>query len=156
MIDRAELLKAIDAMPFERGAWVVAGSAPVLMAGLIDSISDIDIVVDATAWRQAVAMAVRGPRVGLFGDHIIELEAGATPVEIFDGWLGATASEMIAEGVELEGFRFSPLSRVLDSKRQLARSKDRTHVELLESLLGEVPTGTGQQPRANSQQPGPD
>ena len=62
----------------------MAGSTPMLMAGLIDSISDVDIVVDGTAWQQAEALAARGPRTGLFGDHIIELELGGASVEVFN------------------------------------------------------------------------
>lgn len=149
-IDRSELLDVLDALPFERGTWVVAGSAPLLMAGLVDAIADIDIVVDQTAWRQAVSIAVERPRAGLLGDHIVELEMSGSRVEVFDGWLGATAADMIAEAVEVEGVPCSPLERVLDSKRRLGRRRDLDHIRIIEAHIGGA---NSQQPRAKSQRP---
>lgn len=138
-IDRDGLRRMLESLPFEEGRWSVAGSAPMLMAGLVDSITDVDIVTDGTAWRQAVSMSDHEPRPGLFGDRIVELEVGGSRVEVFDGWLGTTADEIISEAVDVEGFRFSPLSRVLASKRRLSRSKDRAHIDLLEALLTDGP-----------------
>lgn len=142
-VDRGTLRDILEALPFEAGSWVVAGSAPLLIAGLTESIEDIDIVVGPAAWQQAVASSGEEPRAGLRGDHITELEVAGVRVEIFDGWLGTTADEMIAEAVEVDGFPFSPLSRVLDSKRQLLRHKDLAHIELLEAHLGEGRIGNG-------------
>lgn len=143
-IDRRSLPLILSSLPFEPGRWVVAGSAPMLMSGLIDSISDIDVVVDGTAWQQAEALSDQQVREGLRGDLIVEIDVDGSLVEVFDGWLGRDAAEMIAEGIELEGFRFSPLSRVLDSKRRLSRAKDQRHIELLEAHLEEGRAATGQ------------
>lgn len=130
-IDRHALRRILDGLPFEVGRWVVAGSAPMLVAGLIESIDDVDVVVDAVAWRQAVSLDRGEPREGLFGDHMVELEVTGAPVEVFDGWLGTDAATMIAEAEEYDGFPFSPLERVAASKRLLGRPKDLEHLRLI-------------------------
>lgn len=143
-IDRVALASILEHMPFDAGRWVVAGSVPMLVAGLIESVSDVDIVVDETAWLQAVALSGDAPRAGLLGDHIVDIEVSGHPVEVFDGWLGTTADEMLSESVVVEAFRFSPLSRVLASKRQLSRRKDTIHIERLEAhLAGGTPADSG-------------
>ena len=138
IVERSVLLDVVGALPFDSGQWVVAGSAPMLMAGLVDSISDIDLVVDATAWQRALSLYDEPPREGLHGDHMVEMQVGDAVVEIFDGWLGTEARGRIAEAVEIEGQRFSPLERVLDSKRRLIRPKDRRHIAILEAHLGRI------------------
>jgi hypothetical protein len=140
IIDRDALRGILAALPFETGRWVVAGSAPMLMAGLIQSIRDIDIVVDPATWRQAVSLSEQAPRGGLYGDCVVELDVAGAPVEVFDGWLGIEADTMIAEAVDVEGVPCSPLGRVLDSKRRLLRNKDLAHIELLDGLLTDGPT----------------
>ena len=139
-IDQGALHRILAELPFEAGRWVVAGSAPMLMAGLIDSITDVDIVVDGIAWRQAVSLSDEEPRDGLFGDRIVELDVAGSPAEIFDGWLGIEASVLIAEASMRDGYPFSPLTRVLESKRRLSRPKDLAHIEVLEAHLTGGPT----------------
>ena len=136
-IDSDALHRILEELPFEAGRWVVAGSAPMLLAGLVDSIHDVDIVVDDTVWRQSVSLSDGQPRIGLFGDHIVELEVAGSPIEVFDGWLGIDASEMIAEGIDRDGSRFAPLSRVLQSKRRLLRERDVAHIAIIEAHLDE-------------------
>jgi hypothetical protein len=134
-IDRPALLGVLRAMPLQPGRWVVAGSAPLLMAGLIDWIEDVDVVADATAWTQAVDLCGRSPRVGLFGDHMLDLDVAGVGVEVFDGWLGIDAAQMIAEADDVDGIRLSPLVRVLDSKHRLKRPRDLAHIDILEAHL---------------------
>ena len=142
-IDRDALLAILEALPFAAGHWVATGSAPLLAAGLIDSIQDVDIVTDAVGWQQATSLSHEEPNVGLFGDHTVRLGVAGAPVEVFDGWLGAPAAVLIAEAVEIDGYRFSPLERVLDSKRRLLRQKDLAHIDLLEAHLTGRPETTG-------------
>ncbi len=140
-IDRGALATILERVPFEAGRWVVAGSAPMLVAGLVESISDVDVVVDDIAWRHARSICDRPPRAGLVGDQVLDLRVGDAVVEVFDGWLGTAAHLILEEAVEIEGHRFSPLARVLDSKRRLLRRKDLDHIVVLEAHLGEGPTG---------------
>ncbi len=150
-IDRNALHRTLAELTFEPGRWVVAGSAPMLLAGLIDSIDDIDIVVDRSAWRQAVSLSDQEPEHGRFGDHIVKLEMAGSSVEVFDGWLGTNAAQMLAEAVDVDGVPCSPLGRVLDSKRRLGRPRDLHHIRIIESHVDE-----SQMPMANSQQPSSD
>ena len=140
IIDRTALFEILAAMPLESGRWVVAGSAPMLLAGLIDSISDVDIVADSVAWQEAVSICDRPPREGLFGDRVLELEVDQAAVEVFDGWMGIAADVIIAEAIEKGGYRFMLLERVLDSKRRLLRHKDLAHIALLEGRLSGGPS----------------
>jgi len=149
IIDRDALRGILAALPFEAGRWVVVGSAPMLMAGLIQSIRDIDIVVDPATWRQVVSLSEQAPRGGLYGDHVVKLDVAGAPVEVFDGWLGIDADTMLAEAVDVEGVPCSPLGRVLDSKRRLLRNKDLAHIELLDGLLTDGPTADGQRPASD-------
>ena len=125
-IDRNALHRTLAELRFEPGRWVVAGSAPMLLAGLIDSIDDIDIVVDRSAWRQAVSLSDQEPEYG-------------------------NAAQMLAEAVDVDGVPCSPLGRVLDSKRRLGRPRDLHHITIIESHVDE-----SQMPMANSQQPSSD
>lgn len=149
IIDRDALRGILASLPFEAGRWVVAGSAPMLMAGLIESIRDVDIVVDPATWRQAVSLSAQSPRDGHLGDHVVEFEVAGARVEVFDGWLGIAAEEMIAEAVDVEGVPCSPLGRVLESKRRLLRNKDRAHIELLHALLRDGSTADGRRPASD-------
>lgn len=130
-IDRDAFVEVLGALPFETGRWVVAGSAPMLMAGLIESIEDVDVVVDAAAWRQAVALSDEDPREGLFGDMVVGLDVAGSSVEVFDGWLGIDADVVIAEAVAECGYPLMPLDRVVESKQRLGRPKDLRHLELM-------------------------
>jgi hypothetical protein len=149
IVDRTALRDILTALPFDPGRWVVAGSAPMLMAGLVDSIADVDVVVDAVAWRQALCMVDQGPRHGLLGDHLVGFDVAGAQVEVFDGWLGTDADTIVAEAVDVEGVPCSPLERVLDSKRRLIRPKDTQHIAILEAHLGEG--SAAQAPMANGQ-----
>ena len=130
----------LRSLRFGGGRWVVAGSGPMLALGLVDSVSDIDIVGDAAAWKAAVSVSHRGPRAGKLGDRLVELTVNGVSIEVFDGWLGTGADQIIAEAFEIEGYLFLPLERVLDSKRKLLRQKDLAHIDILEARLAPGPT----------------
>jgi hypothetical protein len=145
IVDRTALRDILVGLPFDPGRWVVAGSAPMLIAGLVDSITDVDIVVDAVAWRQVLSIVDQVPRDGLFGDHLVEFDVAGARVEVFDGWLGTDADTMVAEAIDVEGVPCSPLERVLASKRRLIRPKDTHHIAILEAHLGEAPAAQAPQ-----------
>jgi hypothetical protein len=136
-LDRDELFRALDSIPFDSGGWVVAGSGLLLAMGAVEGIDDIDIVADDDAWATAIELAGREPHPGLFGDHQLALDLDGIEVEVFDGWLGISAGSILAEAVEIDGYLFTPLERVADSKRTLSRPKDLIHLGIIEGLLDE-------------------
>lgn len=136
-IGRARLFDVLAAMPFPEGRWVVAGSGPLLAMGVIDAISDIDIVADAQLWRSVSRMAGVSQGPALLGDRRLTLEVDGVGVEVFDGWLGIDAESIIEEGVAVDGYLFSPLERVAESKRSLGRPKDRIHLRQIERFSSE-------------------
>lgn len=137
-IDRTQMFRCLAELDLGEGSWVVAGSGPLLAHRIISSIADLDIVVDARAWRQASGHAEADARVGLHGDRLLGFSLDGVPVEIFDGWHGAAASAVIDRSDTMEGYRFLSLSEVATFKRTLDRPKDRIHLALLERHLARV------------------
>jgi hypothetical protein len=73
--------------------------------------------------------------------------------EVFDGWLGTEARVIVAEDVEIEGHRFSPLERVRHSRRRLVRPKEAAHRHLRAHLGGTRRPHAARQPTANGHVP---
>lgn len=117
------------------GDWVIAGSAPLLVHGLIEAVGDIDIVARGAAWVRVCALG--DPQPGEHGDRRVRLCDGA--VEVFDGWslMPWSADQLIGEAQWHAGLPFVPLQRVLEFKRRLARPKDALHIRLIEARLRE-------------------
>lgn len=140
-LDRASLFRRLERLDLGGGAWVVAGSGPMLARGLVSTIGDIDIVADGPAWQRALELSRADAIEGLRGDRIVELILDEVLVEVFDGWLGSPAAGVIERSQVVSGFRFMSLADVAAFKRALDRPKDRSHIELLEThlALGDAP-----------------
>ncbi len=136
-LDRSGLFDVLARLPFEPGRFVVAGSGPLLAMEIIESIEDVDIVADAGTWANAIRLAKRGARPGMFGDRLVTIQFDGIAVEVFDGWLGIDAESVIADAVDIDGFLFTPLERVTKSKRTLGRPKDLVHLGMIEARLDE-------------------
>jgi hypothetical protein len=133
------LFDQVRELALRDGDWVIAGSAPMLVHGLIDTINDIDIVARGAAWARACELG--DPQPGEHGDRRVRLAGGA--IEVFDGWslMPWSVDRLIGEAQWLEGLPFIPLQRVLEFKRCLARPKDAAHIRLIEARLsaGDAP-----------------
>lgn len=110
---------------------LVAGSAPMLAHGLVDSIGDLDLVVPRATWAR---LAAGHPwRAGTLGDRVATLPG---EVEVFDGWFGEPFDAVWARGVTVHGVRCMSLADVLAFKLRLGRDKDAEHMRLLRAHLG--------------------
>lgn len=116
---------------FPDRSWLVAGSGPLLAHRLIETIADLDIVVDTRGWERATAISDADSAVGFHGDRLLGYSLDDTPIEFFDGWHGMTAAHVISRAEVIDGHRFMSFPDVATFKRSLDRPKDRAHLAML-------------------------
>lgn len=126
-MDRAEILKRLEAFPYDRGDyWVVAGAAMVLH-GVRGEASDIDLgCTSALADRlEADGLFYRmtddGRRWFRYGDSI----------EVFENWLcGGT--------LMIEQYHVITLDGLVEMKTRLGREKDLRDIALIRAFMGKA------------------
>lgn len=121
--------RVVTELKLPDGDYALHGSAPLLAHGLIDRVNDLDIVARGAAWRRATTLA---PRERGHLDDVVRPRSG---VEIFNGWLGDDADELIDAAEWVAGLPCVPLAAVLAFKRRLGRPKDASHIALIEGYL---------------------
>lgn len=131
MITRDAMFEVLGSLGCGVGRWTVAGSGPLLALHIVDAIADLDVVADPTAFECLGATAVDPIRTGANGDRIARLAIDSFAVEVFDGWYGQPAAEIIERSEVVEGHRFMNLATVEDYKRRLDRPKDRAHLRAI-------------------------
>ena len=125
------LLDTLRGLALPEGDWVLFGSAPLFVRGIIASTNDLDILCRGAAWEAACTLAPpqRHPRWG------VEL------VELLDGKLsfGTTwaigdvdPDEVIDTAEMIDGLPFARLEYVVAYKRAAGRPKDLEHLAALE------------------------
>jgi hypothetical protein len=123
----ARLFGKLRALELPAQHYAVFGSGPLAVRGLIEHISDLDVVARGPAWRKAAAL---GPVVvASGGDRVVSLEGGT--IEIFDGWLGWDADAIIDGAETIEGLPFARLEEVQAFKLHHGRPKDLEHARLI-------------------------
>lgn len=125
----AEVEEAVSSLALPDGDFALHGSAPLLAHGLIDEINDVDIVTRGAAWRHATTL---GPAQRGRQDDVVRPVDG---VEIFNGWLGDDADELIDGASIVRSVPYVSLEAVLSFKRRLMRPKDLAHISLIEQYL---------------------
>ena len=133
----ARLLGKLRALKLPAGDYVIFGSGPLAVRGLIEDVRDLDVVARGAAWEKAKGLSL--VHVAQGGDPIVRLEGGA--VEIFGGWLGWDIDVLIDGAEIIDGLPFARLEDVLAFKRFYGRPKDLEHVRLIERHLGGVSAG---------------
>ncbi|SNY15190.1 hypothetical protein [Paractinoplanes atraurantiacus] len=114
--------------------FVVFGSAPLLMHGLRDEVSDLDVVARGAAWERASTLAESLVTSSL-GGMMASFDNGA--IQVSTGWIspGWRPDDLIDGAEIIAGIRFARLDQVLEYKRQLRREKDLKDIEVLERRL---------------------
>lgn len=123
----ARLFGKLRALELPAQHYAVFGSGPLAVRGLIEHISDLDVVARGPAWRKAAALGAVGVASG--GDRVVRLEGGT--IEIFDGWLGWDADAIIDGAETIEGLPFARLEEVQAFKLHHGRPKDLEHAQLI-------------------------
>jgi hypothetical protein len=116
--------------------YVVAGSGPLFVRGLIDSVSDLDIVARGQAWTRATELAEAGPAPFGGALHVLLFDAR---LEILDRWFPElwSVDYLIDTADVFHGVRFVSLDIVRTVKQILNRSKDSPHLAIIEEYLAE-------------------
>ena len=76
-----ELHKAIHSLKFPVDDYLLFGTAPMLVPGLLAQINDLDILAKGRAWEAATKLAKPVPMPD--GDLAVRFES----VDIFNGWM---------------------------------------------------------------------
>lgn len=124
-----DVRRLVSELRLPAGDFALHGSGPLLAYGLVEEINDLDIVSRGAAWRYALTLAPA--EHGRLDDVVRPLPG----VEIFNGWLGDDADELIDGSRPVGDLPCVSLDAVLAFKRRLARPKDEAHIRLIEHYL---------------------
>lgn len=130
MPTRNELFDTLRSMELPMGEYAVFGSGPLLVRGLIDEASDLDVICRGAAWEKARRL----------GD-LVDLEEGVEVVSARGGMITFGRSwaygdfdmdDLIDSAETIDGLPFVRIEHVIAFKRAADRPKDRAHLRLIE------------------------
>ena len=123
-MNKADLLRRLEELGFDRGEyWVVSGGAMVLY-GLREKTHDLDL---GCTTALADRLEGRGYPVTRFPDGTRKITF-AEDVELFENWIYDTVTEVA-------GIPVISLDGLLAMKRSLDREKDRRDIKQIEDFL---------------------
>lgn len=125
--DAAEIRRIMAELNFPPGSALLHAGAALVLHGLTETASDIDIATNEAGWRHALTLGA--PRAANI-DELIEPLPG---VEVFSGWLGEPLAGLFARALEQDGVLLAAPEDILAFKRRLNRPKDQAHIRLLEA-----------------------
>lgn len=127
----SDLFGALRDLRLPAGDYVVFGSGPLLVRGIIEAASDLDILCRDAAWDAVTALAVprRHPRWGV---ELVELLDGKLSFGTIWGIGEVDPREVIDTAETIEGLPFARLRYVVAYKRAAGRPKDLEHLEALD------------------------
>ena len=113
--------------------YVIFGSGPLVVRGIIEATNDLDVVCRGTAWE--VVCAVSPPRrVEPWGVDLVSLEDGRLTFGTTWAVGDVNVDELIESAEIIEGLPFARLEYVVEYKRTLGRLKDLEHLAALTSF----------------------
>lgn len=135
-LENEPLFRLLAELELDRDHFVVFGSAPLYVRGIIPQIGDLDLVARGPAWERACRLGV--PMISNNTlDPIIHFYGGK--IEVFREWWMPrpwTTDILIDHADWIAGFRFARLEHVLTYKWFLNRPKDQPHLDSLRRMLG--------------------
>lgn len=128
-----DLLRRLAGFELAPADYFVAGSAPLLMYGLRDQITDIDIVVRAERWH-AMERLGETSRAQYDAARAIFLDGGR--LHILDRWFPSLwdTEQLHSSTVSLSGHRFLSLPATVTWKRYRHKPQDQLDVEAIEGF----------------------
>jgi len=123
---------------FDPEDFMIMGSGRLVVAGLRNRMSDIDLVARESTWQRAKELVQLGrgyvEYAPFSGAPVIRLYEGL--VEVFDHWFmeGAETDALIESAEVLDGLRYMRLEDLEAYKRQLDRPKDRRDLAVLSRI----------------------
>lgn len=126
------LLAEVRSLGLPAGHFVLFGSAPLLVRGIVPPSGDLDVLTRGPAWEVAREL---GPTVRLspYDVEVVRLHDGR--IEIGTAWgIGDVGvDELIDDAEVIDGLPFARLPLVRAYKELAGRPKDREHLRLLDA-----------------------
>ena len=132
--DALGLFDALRSLQLPASDYAVFGSGPLIVRGIIEPTSDLDVLSRGAAWAKAKTL---GDRI-LLPEHAVEVVSlleGA--ITIGTRWaIGEIDTDELIHSAEIiEGLPFVRMEHVVRYKEIAARPKDLAHLRLLNAAL---------------------
>lgn len=127
-----ELLGAVRGLGLPAGHFVLFGSAPLLVRGIVPPTGDIDVLARGPAWAAARRL---GPVVRLspYDVDVVRLLDGRIEIGTVWGIGDVDVDDLIDHAEVIDGLPFAGLGQVRAYKELAGRPKDREHLRLLDA-----------------------
>ena len=124
------ILEVVRSLILPVGDYAIFGSGPLLAHGIIDDVSDIDVICRGNAWLQAQEL---GELVYLdeYDVHVVSIDNQRITIGTSWGIGEFNIDELIDTAEEISGLPFVRLQYVVDYKKIARRPKDLEHLKLL-------------------------
>jgi hypothetical protein len=128
----SRLLGEVRALGLPAGNFVLFGSAPLLVRGIVPMTGDVDVLARGPAWEAARAL---GPTVRLahYDVDVVRLLDGRTEIGTVWGIGDVDVDDLIDSAEVIDGLPFGALAHVRAYKELAGRPKDREHLRLLDA-----------------------
>jgi hypothetical protein len=123
-----EILEELRSLRLPAGEFAVFGSGPLLVRGIIETVSDLDVLCRNAAWN--VAQRLSSAETTEYGSRVVS----HGPISFGTTWgLGEfDVDELIDEAEMIDGLPFVRLQHVVAYKKVAGRAKDLAHLDLIE------------------------
>jgi hypothetical protein len=128
----SRLLGEVRTLGLPAGNFVLFGSAPLLVRGIVPPTGDVDVLARGPAWEAARAL---GPTVRLphYGVDVVRLLDGRIEIGTVWGIGNVDVDDLIDSAEDIDGLPFAGLAHVRAYKELAGRPKDREHLRLLDA-----------------------
>ncbi len=128
----SRLLGEVRALGLPAGNFVLFGSAPLLVRGIVPMTGDVDVLARGPAWEAARAL---GPTVRLphHDVDVVRLLDGRIEIGTVWGIGDVDVDDLIDSAEVIDGLPFAGLAHVRAYKEVAGRAKDREHLRLLDA-----------------------
>jgi ribosomal protein S18 acetylase RimI-like enzyme len=126
------LLDEVRRLELTPGHFVLFGSAPLLVRGIVPPSGDIDIVARGPAWADAQQLGAT-IRLMPYDVDVVRLLGGRIEIGTVWGIGDVDVDELIDTAELIDGLPFAALRHVRAYKQTADRAKDREHLRLLDA-----------------------
>jgi hypothetical protein len=126
------LLDEVRALGLPAGHFVLFGSGPLLVRGIVPPTGDLDVLTRGPAWEVARGL---GPMVRLspYDVEVVRLLRGRIEIGTVWGIGEVDVDHLIDDAEIIDGLPFAGLAHVRAYKQLAGRPKDREHLRLLDA-----------------------
>jgi hypothetical protein len=126
------LLGEVRALGLPAGHFVLFGSGPLLVRGIVPPTGDVDVLVRGPAWEVARGL---GPTVHLspYDVEVVRLLEGRIEIGTVWGIGDVDVDDLIDHAEIIDGLPFAGLAHVRAYKQLAGRPKDGEHLRLLDA-----------------------